>query len=101
MGSMIILSAQPVLEKLKGNTQARVKRRIDSGKTAPKLVVVLVGDDPASVIYTGRKGTAAVAAGLLHETLQFPATATPREVRSALEQLNQDTSVHGILVQRP
>jgi methylenetetrahydrofolate dehydrogenase (NADP+)/methenyltetrahydrofolate cyclohydrolase len=67
----------------------------------PKLSVVLVGQDPASVIYTTKKGEAAAQAGMAHETITFPASATPAEVKSAVDRLNRDDSVDGILIQRP
>lgn len=63
--------------------------------------MVLVGSDPASVIYTSKKGEAAIAVGFDHETIRFPETATPQEVREAVAALNKDRSVDGILIQRP
>jgi methylenetetrahydrofolate dehydrogenase (NADP+)/methenyltetrahydrofolate cyclohydrolase len=82
-----------------------VKQRVSAFKQkhgrTPKLSVVLVGEDPASVIYTSRKGEAAHAVGMEHETLNFPATARPEEVRAAVQRLNADPRVDGILIQRP
>lgn len=95
------LLAKPVVEELQADTRARAEAFRAKHGRAPRLAVVLVGEDPGSVIYTTRKGEAATRAGLEHETITFPASATPQEVRAAVERLNRDPGVDGILVQRP
>src|SRR5205807_1982069 len=95
------LIAKPVLEKLNHSTESRVNAFQRQHRRMPRLAVVLVGDNPASVIYTRRKGEAATAMGMEHETIQFPGTATPDEVRATVRRLNQDPAVDGILIQRP
>lgn len=67
----------------------------------PKVVVVYVGDDPASAIYTGSKVKKAQAIGFVSELLRFPKNADPHEVFMSIESLNADPSVDGILIQRP
>lgn len=96
-----LLLAKPVAESLRTQVQQRVIAFKEKHGRTPKLSVILVGDDPASVIYTTRKGEAAHAVGMEHETLNFPATATPTEVHAAVQRLNQDPRVDGILIQRP
>ena len=98
---MITLSSKPVVAALREDTAARAQKFKARYGRVPRLAVVLVGEDPASVIYTTRKGEAAVAAGLEHETIRLPASETPRNVREAVEKLNRDPAVDGILVQRP
>lgn len=98
---MIPLIAKPVVEKLHAEVRDRVRAFAARAGRLPRLSVVLVGEDPASVIYTRRKGEAAVHVGMEHETLRFPGTATPEEVRAAVRRLNDDPNVDGILVQRP
>ncbi len=98
---MMELLSKPVVEKLAADTAARAKALTARRGFAPKLVVILVGDDPGSVIYTTNKGKAAVACGLEHETVKLPATATPEQVRTTIEKFNRDPKVDGILVQRP
>ncbi|MCC7440143.1 MAG: bifunctional 5,10-methylenetetrahydrofolate dehydrogenase/5,10-methenyltetrahydrofolate cyclohydrolase [Bdellovibrionales bacterium] len=98
---MLLLSAKPVAESLGKRTRARLEAfRARMGR-APKLVVLLVGDDPASAIYTNSKGKRAIELGLLHETMKFPVNASPSEVRSAIQRLNDASDVDGILIQRP
>src|SRR4051812_44491704 len=100
MGTQLLL-AKPVAEAILSEVRLRTSRFIHSVGRPPKLSVVLVGADPASVIYTARKGEAATRLGMAHETISFPATSTPQEVFSKLRELNADPSVDGILVQRP
>jgi methylenetetrahydrofolate dehydrogenase (NADP+)/methenyltetrahydrofolate cyclohydrolase len=67
----------------------------------PKLVVVLVGDDPASQVYVGKKAKMAQKIGMLSEVLTYPASTSQEELLSVIQRLNADASVHGILVQLP
>jgi methylenetetrahydrofolate dehydrogenase (NADP+)/methenyltetrahydrofolate cyclohydrolase len=69
--------------------------------TAPKLVAVLVGEDPASQVYVRNKEIACQKAGLASQVLKLPSTASTEELLSLLDGLNNDRSVHGILVQLP
>jgi methylenetetrahydrofolate dehydrogenase (NADP+)/methenyltetrahydrofolate cyclohydrolase len=101
MSTPTLLLAKPVAESLREKIKHRVTAFKQKHGRAPKLSVVLVGDDPASVIYTTRKGEAAHAAGMEHETVNFPATASPAEVHAAIQRLNADPRVDGILIQRP
>lgn len=98
---MLLLSAKPVVEKLNQEVSARVKEVTKKLGRAPKLSVILVGTDPASQIYTSKKGDAAVKLGMLHETHKLPETATPQEVKKLVDHLNADSTVDGILIQRP
>ena len=70
------------------------------GRT-PKLVVILVGDDPGSVSYVTGKAKAADEVGIRNTTLRFPDTITEQELLAQVEELNQDEDVDGILVQLP
>src|SRR5689334_5552562 len=98
---MTPLLAKPVVEELRVQTQARVQRFFETVGRRPRLSVVLVGSNPASVIYTRKKGEAAVAVGMEHDTINLPDTSTPAEVKAVIDRLNADPSVDGILIQRP
>ena len=67
----------------------------------PGLVVVLVGDDPASAVYVGAKEKASREAGMAGETIRLPADSSQAQLLALVQQLNQDDRVHGILVQMP
>ncbi len=98
---MITLAAKPVKEKLRDQLIQRVKAFREQTGRVPGLAVVLVGEDPASVIYTNNKGKAATEVGMEHQTIRLPATSTPTEVKTVIDRLNNDPKVDGILVQRP
>lgn len=98
---MVTLLAKPVAQSVQLEVKQRAENFQRQTQRAPKLVVVLVGEDPASVIYTRKKGETAVQLGLAHETLRLPVTSSPNEVKTALQRLNSDPSVDGILLQRP
>ncbi len=95
------LSAKSVTEALEPGLRERISRVKAARGRAPKLAVVLVGVNPASVIYTTQKGKRAAELGMEHETVTLDSTATPAEVREVVMRLNQDPSVDGILIQRP
>ncbi|RQW62179.1 bifunctional methylenetetrahydrofolate dehydrogenase/methenyltetrahydrofolate cyclohydrolase FolD [Vibrio viridaestus] len=72
----------------------------DSGKT-PGLAVVLVGDDPASAVYVRNKIKRAKEAGIRSIEHRLDTAITQNDLESLIKQLNQDPTVHGILVQLP
>jgi len=67
----------------------------------PGLAVILVGDDPASLVYVGKKVKACSDVGIASRRYQFPIDVLPERVYALIDQLNADRSVHGILVQLP
>ena len=67
----------------------------------PGLAVVLVGEDPASQVYVRNKDKAASAAGIAVETRKLSAETSQDELEAVVQELNEDESVHGILVQLP
>jgi len=68
---------------------------------APRLVVLLVGDDAASAVYVRNKGRAAAEAGFAGETERLPASITEAALLARIRALNDDPGVDGILVQLP
>ena len=69
--------------------------------TIPNLAVVMVGNDPASDVYVRTKERAARAVGIDTQTLRLGADATEAQVIDLVKELNEDDSVHGVLVQWP
>ena len=67
----------------------------------PGLTVVLVGDDPASQVYVRNKVKQTREVGMISNEIRLPANTSESELLNHLEQLNNDASVHGILVQLP
>ena len=67
----------------------------------PRLAVILVGEDPASVTYTRMKKKACEAAGMISDLIELPADSSQDAVKDVIQGLNEDRSVHGIMVQHP
>jgi len=79
-----------------------IKKEVDliSGRK-PSLVVILVGEDPASQVYTGRKVKACKQAGMESKLIQLPDTTSQEELINLIKELNTAPDVDGILVQLP
>ncbi|OUP24367.1 bifunctional methylenetetrahydrofolate dehydrogenase/methenyltetrahydrofolate cyclohydrolase FolD [Gemmiger sp. An194] len=87
---------------------ARIKQRVSdqveemkAGGVSPCLAVVLVGDDPASAVYVRGKESDCRECGIESRMLRLPADTTQDQLLEQLQQLAEDKSVHGILVQLP
>lgn len=89
--------ASQLLEDIKGNIDQRLK----SGKRAPCLAVVLVGEDPASAIYVRNKQIACEKVGIVSKAHKLPSSISQTDLFSLIQQLNQDPDTDGILVQSP
>ncbi|NOY77737.1 MAG: bifunctional methylenetetrahydrofolate dehydrogenase/methenyltetrahydrofolate cyclohydrolase FolD [Calditrichaeota bacterium] len=98
--SAILIDGKKVAEDIRAELRLRIERLKNKGIT-PNLTVILVGEDPASQVYVSMKKKACEALELFSETIRLPAQTTQEELVEHIERLNQDPSVHGILVQMP
>ena len=78
-----------------------VKERVAKLDKKPHLVVILVGDNPASKIYVKNKQKAAWRVGIISTVLELPVTTTEDELLAKIEELNCSPEITGILVQLP
>ena len=95
-----IIDGKSIAKELRESLAPRVAALKEQGIT-PGLSVIVVGDDPASAIYVRNKERACVKLGMNSQVLRFPAETTQEEILNTVRLLNQDDSVHGILVQLP
>ena len=95
-----IIDGKRIASDIRAEVSERVRALARSGVT-PGLTAVLVGDDAASKIYVGAKQKASAEIGIRSERLDMPASASQEELVEAIERLNADPAVHGILVQLP
>lgn len=72
-----------------------------SEKVVPHIVVVRVGDDPASVSYVKKKQKTAAEIGMKSSLRLFPESVSQAELETEIDALNADASVHGMLIQAP
>jgi methylenetetrahydrofolate dehydrogenase (NADP+) / methenyltetrahydrofolate cyclohydrolase len=96
-----LLDGKKLAETVRAEVKERVARFTNEHRRAPGLEVVLIGVDPASQVYTRNKEKAALEVGIRGKLHALPETATEEELLRLLEQLNQDDTVDGILVQLP
>lgn len=97
----MIISGTELAKELKQNVKERVETVKEKYGRAPHLVVILVGEDPASQSYVKGKGKDAEEVGFKSTTIRRPADITEAELLQLIESLNADDSVDGILVQLP
>jgi methylenetetrahydrofolate dehydrogenase (NADP+)/methenyltetrahydrofolate cyclohydrolase len=88
-------------ERLLADVAAAAATLKSESAIAPGLCAVLVGNDPASQVYVGNKGKAAVAAGIQSFQNGLPETTSEAELLALIAKLNADDRVDGILVQLP
>jgi methylenetetrahydrofolate dehydrogenase (NADP+)/methenyltetrahydrofolate cyclohydrolase len=95
-----LIDGTALAKKIREEVAADVAALRARGVT-PGLTVVLVGDDAGSAVYVGAKEKMSREAGMAGETIRLPASTSQAQLLSLVEQLNQDETVHGILVQLP
>ncbi len=88
-------------KKLAGLVRADVAREAAKLAVKPGLAVILAGDDAASQIYVTGKEKAALEAGFTSRIVRLPATVKQEEIIAEIHEFNNDSNIHGILVQLP
>jgi len=88
--------AKKIREEVAGRTAALKARGVQ-----PRLSIILVGEDPASQVYTKHKVSDSTQTGLEATLETYPATLPEADLLARIRELNEDSSVHGILVQLP
>ncbi len=96
-----IIDGKSIAKDIRLSLKHKVDEIIKSGKRAPGLAVVLVGNDPASEVYVKNKRLACEEIGFKSVDLDLPASTTQEALLLTIEDLNQDNSIDGILVQLP
>ena len=95
-----ILDGKAMSASLRAEITERVVKLKERGVT-PGLAVILVGNDPASEIYVRNKGNGCAETGMYSRTIPMPAETSQEELEAAIDALNADDAIHGILVQLP
>lgn len=88
-------------KKLRDKIIENLKAKVDTFDEKPTLVVILVGENPASKIYVNNKKKMAEKIGIHSEVINYPANITEAELLDKIEELNNDKNVTAILVQLP
>ena len=97
----MIISGKDLAAEIKQKVAADVvKYKAEYGRE-PHLVVILVGEDPASVSYVTGKAKDSVEVGFKNTTIRRPESVSEEEILNLIHELNEDSGVDGILVQLP
>ena len=96
-----ILDGKAIAADLRSDIKAQVSRMTEAGERPPGLVVILVGEDPASQVYVRNKQRSCEEVGFLSELRRLPADTTEAELIAHIDELNGREDVDGILVQLP
>ena len=99
MGSVII-DGKRIAEEVRSELRSRIEALRARGVT-PGLAAVIVGDDPASVLYVKMKSQASEEMGIRSVTVRLPTETSESRLLMEVAKLNNDPTIHGILVQQP
>ena len=96
-----LIDGRQLAEQVKGDVRRAIAATIASGAQRPGLAVVKVGDDPASAVYVRGKRRACEETGIISHAWDLPAATPEAGLLAAIDELNADPCVDGILVQLP
>ncbi|WP_302991701.1 bifunctional methylenetetrahydrofolate dehydrogenase/methenyltetrahydrofolate cyclohydrolase [uncultured Streptococcus sp.] len=97
----ILIDGKALAAKLQGELAEKTARLTEETGVVPGLVVIIVGENPASQVYVRNKERSAIAAGFRSKVVRLPETIQENELLELIEHYNQDSLWHGILVQLP
>ena len=95
-----ILDGKELAKKVRENLKVEVDGLKEKGIN-PKLAVIMVGDNSASAVYVKNKSNACKKVGIEFEEFLLPAETSEDELIELIQKLNQDDTVHGVLLQSP
>ncbi|WP_435739375.1 bifunctional methylenetetrahydrofolate dehydrogenase/methenyltetrahydrofolate cyclohydrolase [Enterococcus faecalis] len=95
-----IINGRELADQMQAKIQKDVEKMTQQG-IQPGLVVLLVGENPASQTYVRNKERAAAKIGILSKVEKLPETISEEELLAEIDKYNQDSRFHGILVQLP
>ncbi|HFU3799623.1 TPA: bifunctional methylenetetrahydrofolate dehydrogenase/methenyltetrahydrofolate cyclohydrolase [Streptococcus suis] len=98
---MVVIDGKALAAKMQAALAEKTAQLKEEKGLVPGLVVILVGEDPASQVYVRNKERSALAAGFKSEVVRVADTISEAELLELIEGYNQDDAWHGILVQLP
>src|SRR5262245_14476566 len=96
-----IIDGKAIAKKLRAEYHVRVDELKSRHGVTPALAVILVGDNPASRSYVSGKLAGCKQVGIRSELIELPTSVTEEALLDHIGRLNDDPSIHGILVQLP
>ena len=102
MADCVLMDGKALSQKIRNQIKVEVESiKNNNVGIVPGLAVVLVGNDPASEIYVRNKEKACAEVGFTSKKIVLEDTVSEEELLSVIDNLNNDNSIHGILVQLP
>ena len=98
---MALIDGKALAAKMQGQLAEKTAQLKEEKGIVPGLVVILVGEDPASQVYVRNKERSALAAGFKSQVVRLAESTTEEQLLDLIETYNQDADWHGILVQLP
>ena len=98
---MALIDGKALAAKMQGKLAEKTAQLKKEKGIVPGLVVILVGEDPASQVYVRNKERSALAAGFKSQVVRLAESTTEEQLLDLIETYNQDADWHGILVQLP
>lgn len=96
-----LIDGKKVSQEIRLKLAEETKCFIEETAIRPHLVVIIVGNNPASMTYVKNKKTSCEAVGFKSTVIELPIEITEAELLTKIIELNEDSAVHGILVQLP
>ena len=98
---MKILDGKQTAQSISNRLKEEISKYLTQGKRAPKIDIILVGDDYASKMYVDMKSKKALDLGIQVNVHTYPKDISQEQVESVIKQLNEDINIDGIMVQLP
>ena len=96
-----VIKGRRLSNRIRNEVKVEVEKLVEKHGVAPKLVTIIVGEEPGSQMYVRMKHKASNKAGILSEHHDLPDSISQEELLELITKLNEDNSVHGILIQLP
>jgi len=97
----VIIDGNKIAQEVRNQVREDALNFKEKTGIVPGLAVILVGEDPASQVYVGRKAKACAEVGFLSREYKLPADTSEAKLLKIIGELNTDQAIHGILVQLP
>jgi methylenetetrahydrofolate dehydrogenase (NADP+)/methenyltetrahydrofolate cyclohydrolase len=97
----VIIDGNKIAQEVRHAVRKEALALKEKTGVVPGLAVIMVGEDPASQVYVGRKAKACAEVGFLSREYKLPADTSEAKLLSIISELNADQVIHGILVQLP
>lgn len=96
-----IISGTEIAKEIRVELKQEIAELKENHGLTPGLATVLVGDDPASKVYVGQKDKACNNLGIYSKMINLPGDVAEEDLLKLIDELNNDSNIHGILVQLP